>query len=328
MRARTYRRWLSLVLVALLPACEQMGLEDFNPLADLTLPDIELPQVELPSLGDPLPTYAAADLLPTMGYTVFDEQVANVEGDNGGYPGDIAPLPEPVTLVRQDVPRFDAYARVRGGNGDFQIHGFGGTAQVQVDTLWDVSVVTFQTAERRLSALTPPLARGRVLATPTGDVRGVALTFPAFEARGQTPPARDSADYQALAETLRYLAAPLSEAPVRVGDDLGVPVPLARLMRRTASQPTENTAATRVLGQTTYRGRPALVAQYDGAVAYEHGGDRLRFEIAGHLLVDIDTGLGVLSVLRLSRQGQLDGAPVEDQALIETAAWPRADPAT
>ena len=83
-----------------------------------------------------------------------------------------------------------------------------------------------------------------------------------------------------------------------------------------------------MLGLTDYRGRPAIVAQYDGAVAYEHGGDRLRFEIAGHLLVDTETGLGVLSILRLRRQGQLDGAPVDDQALIETAAWPRTGPAS
>ena len=161
-----------LAFAALLPACEQIGID--NPLADLTLPDIELPKVELPSLGEPLPTYAAADLLPTMGYTVFAEQVAKVDGDNGGYAGAVGPIAQPVNLVRGNVPRFDAYARVRGGNGDFQIHGFGATAQVQVDTLWDVSVVTFQTDERRLSALTPPLARGRVLATPGGTVRGVA----------------------------------------------------------------------------------------------------------------------------------------------------------
>jgi hypothetical protein len=249
--------------------------------------------------------------------------VAKVDGPNGGFDGPVEPLPAPVSLNRPEVPRLDVFARVRGGAGDYQLHGFASIAKVQVDTLWDARVVVFQAEGRRLSGLNPPLARGQVLTTPDGSTRGVALTFPALEVHGNTPPAKDSAEYQALSEALRFLSVPSGGGePVKVGDSLGLPVPLARVMARTASQPTRNDAATRVIGQTVYRGRPALLAQYQGGVGYVRGEDRLDFTIAGHLLVDIETGLGVLSVLRLTRQGQLDGQPAEGQVLVETAAWP------
>jgi hypothetical protein len=313
---------LALLLAGSLAGCESLGLRDFDPTAAIRLPDVELPQVELPQLAEPLPTYAATDLLPTMGYTVFGEQVARVDAAHGGYDGPLGPLPEKVEVGRRPVERFDAFVRVRGSAGDYQLFGYGSTVPVQVDTLWDISVVTFQNRARRLSALRPPLAVGRMLTTPEGDVRGIALGFPALQARGVEPPAKDSVEYVALADAMRYLVVPLPEASVGSGDSLGLPAALSRMLQRTTTAPVRNTAATRLIGITSYRGRSALVGQYQGEVAYERGADRLRLAIAGHVLVDLETGMGLAAVLRLRRDGQLDGRPVDDQALIETGAWP------
>ena len=197
--------------------------------------------------------------------------------------------------------------------------------QVGADILWDLSILTFEDRRRRLSALRPPLATGRMTTTETGAVRGVALDFPALRARGAAVPARGDAEYETLADSLRYLAAPLPANAVAEGDNLGPPSAVQRLTARTSANVERNDIRTRAAGLTRYGDRPALLAVYDGGMLFVNRSDRMELQIAGHAVYDLATGLVMRSILRLTWRGQVEGRATDEQVFIETAITPRGE---
>lgn len=298
----------------LLSGCESPDIGKLNPFKDMSLPDLSLPSSD----GE---AYAASDLLPEMAFGRGD--LPDVDTEFGGYAGPVEPSTAPVRLSLTEPGEFAMSVRVTGSRNDYSLQGLGGTVRVGADVLWDLSILTFEDRRRRLSALRPPLVAGRMTTTETGTVRGVALDFPALRERGGAVPARGDAEYETLADSLRYLAAPLPADSVAVGDDLGPPIAVQRLTARTSADIQRNDIGTRLAGATSYGERSALLAVYDGGMLLANGADRVALQIAGHAVYDLETGLMLRSILRLTWRGQVDGVATDEQIFIETAITPR-----
>ncbi len=298
----------------LLQGCGGSGLGDLNPFKDMSLPDLSLPT----GAGE---AYAASDLLPEMAFGRGDRP--DIDAAYGGYAGTVDDAAAPVRLRLAAPDDFALSVRVTGGRNDYSLRGLGEAVRVGPDILWDLSVLTFEDRRRRLSALRPPLASGQMTTTETGAVRGVALDFPALRARGAAVPARGETEYETLADSLRYLAAPLPAKAVAVGDDLGPPSAVRRLAARTSAEVRRDDVGTRAAGLTRYRGRPALLAVHGGGMLFVNRADRMELRVAGHAVYDLETGLVLRSILRLTWRGQVDGRAADQQVFIETAITPR-----
>ncbi|MBM3491217.1 MAG: hypothetical protein FJX68_12375 [Alphaproteobacteria bacterium] len=302
---------LALGLAAALAGCAEGELRRYNPLADFALPKLNFDLPEMPRL-----TYAASDLLPDL--AVRPATPPDVEGGIGGFAGAIDEPDGPLLWQTSLVADFRLSVHVFASQRDYLLQGRGSTVAVGPDLLWDLQVVSFEDRQRRLVALRPPLVQARMTATPEGTVRGLTIDFPAHRERRAAAPERDSAEYRALAEGLRYLVQPLPLAAVKVGDSLGRPQALELALASTSLAPQDDTIATRVAGRARYQGREAIVARHEGAISFRQNDDRLRFSIAGHVLYDRQSGLPLVSVLRLSREGVLNGQPINDRAHIQT----------
>ncbi len=310
-------RWgLKAVVIGgcLLSGCESTDLDSLNPFKDMSLPDLSLPSGD----GD---AYAASDLLPEMAFGRGDQP--DVDNRLGGYAGPVDEAAKPVRLHFVAPNEFAMSVRVTGSRNDYSLQGLGKAVRVGADVLWDLSILTFEDRRRRLSALRPPLAAGRMTTTETGAVRGVVLDFPALRARGTALPARGDAEYETLADSLRYLAAPLPANTVAAGDNLGPPSAVRRLTARTSAKVERDDIRTRVAGPTRYADRAALLAVYDGGMLFVNGSDRMTLQIAGHAVYDLETGLVLRSILRLTWRGQVEGRATDEQVFIETAITPR-----
>lgn len=314
-------KWSGVAAATLLAACSAEDLARFDPgkqFSDIANRDFAFTDQTLFASTDY--TYSATDLLPST--VIAREAPPDVEAGQGGYRGKIADMASALDVQLREVEDFRLAVRVVGNGNDYRIQGLGSTLILEQDMLWDLQVVTFEDQRRRLNGLRPPLATGRLTSTPQGKLRGLLLAFPAYQRRGVAPPPRDSNEYKTFADSLSYMVATLPQGTVKAGDDLGPPPALARLMATTSTQPLQSTLQTRVVGETMVENRRAIVAVYDGNVAYQQGSDTVTYAIAGHALYDAVTGLLTHSTLRLDRSGNIDGAPLQDRVFIETAASP------
>jgi hypothetical protein len=302
---------LALCSVLALAGCAGDELERFNPFAELTLPKLNLELPELPRM-----TYAVSDLLPDLAQR--PPAPPDVESGVGGFTGALGRPDGKLEWRAGQVSDFRLSVHVISGDRDYLLQGRGSTVAVGPDLLWDLQIVSFEDRQRRLVALRPPLVQARMSATPEGGVRGLALDFPAHRERRAAAPERGSAEYRALSDGLRYLVQPLPAGPVAIGDSLGRPQALDLVMANNGQTPENDSATLRLVGTAQYQGREVIVGEHSGAVGFRQNEDRLSFAIAGHVLYDRESGLPIVSVLRLSREGRLDGHSVGGAAYIET----------
>lgn len=311
-------RALGVLAVLALAACEQV--QSLNPLAGLEMPSLGLDGFEMPSLGLDIPeaNVALADLLPEMAYG--RGAAPRVDGPNGGFPGEVAPLAgdaPPLVLARDADLAFAT--RVFAEGRDYAVRGAGALTAVADDRLWQLDVLTFEDRRRRLASVTPPLVSVRMTTGADGRAGGLVMDFPAFAARGARLPDRDSGEYEALAGSLRYLVQPLAGERGTIGR----PAALARLLRG-APAPVSDTTAGRIVGTTRLGERDAWVAVFDGEAVLELRDDRLVYRTLGHAVIDRATGLTLRSVVQIDRAGRVDGTGIADTVLIETQIRPRA----
>lgn len=303
---------LALCAVLALAGCAGDELQRFNPFAELTLPKLALELPELPRM-----TYAVSDLLPDLAQR--SPTPPDVESGLGGFTGAVGRPDGKLDWRAGQVPDFRLSVHVISGERDYLLQGRGATVAVGPDLLWDLQIVSFADRQRRLVALRPPLVQVRMSATPVGGVRGLAIDFPAHRERRAAAPERDSGEYRALSEGLRYLVQPLPAGPVAIGDSLGRPQALDLALAGSSLVPESDTAALRVAGTAQYQGREVIVGQHSGAVRFRQNDDRLSLAITGHVLFDRQSGLPLASVLRLTREGRIDGQPISGTAYIQTS---------
>jgi len=322
------RRWGflagGLAAALALASCADSGLGRYNPLKDVSLPsldlgldDLSLPDLSLPTtaaLGDA--TFAATDILPEFAFG--RRGPVDVDAGVGGYTGAVdrqaAPQLPPLGTLRG----FQFAVRVFGSGADYAVRGLGSTTTLGQDRLWQLEVVSFEDRHRRLVSLRPPIVAASMTASDTAASKGLAVAFPAVAA--SRAPQRGSPEYEALAESLRSLSAPLA-AESGEAERIGRPAALERLVRA-AKPPASDTTAGRIVGTASVEGRRAAVALYDGEAAYVDGANRLTFAAKGHALIDLESGLALASTVRLRRTGSLDGRRVADEVTIETAIRP------
>jgi len=302
-----------------------------NPLANLELPKLELPkldQLHLPQLE--LPEVQTPDL-PRLDYVldVYPQYklprlpLPDAETGVGGYAGAVRAIDAPLMLHLDPPPRRVSFLyRTTGVRNDFQFAGDASFTIEGQDLAFAGEMLAFRDERSQRRSVTPPLVSAKLIAARDGAVRGLVLDYPAAKRYGADVPARGSREDEAISNGFRDLIQRLPDKPVAAGDALPLPGPLSRFLASVAAPPASNTLKLEAVGQTDWRGRPTLVARYDGAATYRSEADQVSFAAAGHALFDLETGLMVGGLLRVSTSGSVDGKSVDSRVFIESAVSP------
>jgi hypothetical protein len=317
-------RWTALVVLALaLAGCEtvrnwQLPKVDLPSLDNLRLPQIELPEIQTPDL--PRLDYVL-DIYPQ--YKLPRLPLPSTDAGIGGYTGPVGPIPQPVTLRLNPPPRrVSFFYRTTGVRNDFQFAGDAGFAEQSGDLTFAAEMLAFRDERTQRRSVRPPLASARLVAARDGQVRGLVVDYPVAKRYGGDAPERGSRENDALSNGFRDLIQRLPAEPVAVGDALPLPGPLTRFLAQTEAPPASNTLKLEVVGIGQVRGRAALLAQYGGAVSYARETDRVSYAAAGHALLDLETGLLVESLLRVTGTGTVDGKRIDSRVSLESAISP------
>ena len=316
------RRRLPLVAICAiaLAAC------DSGPLAKLempSLPSLHLPQVEVPEVQTPdLPRLDyVLDIYPQLKLPRLP--LPDVERGVGGYTGPVAPIEQPVALtLNPPVHHVSFLYRTTGVRNDFQFAGDGVFETPGQELAFVADMWAFRDERSQRRSVTPPLAAARLIASRDGAVRGLVLDYPVAKRFAAETPARGSREDEAIGNGFRDLIQRLPEQPVKPGDLLPLPGPLARFLANRAAPPAVNSLQLEVVGLAEHRGRRALLARYGGEAVFVAEPDRVTYAVAGHALFDLETGLLVEGLLRVATSGSIDGKRVDNRVFIETAVTP------
>jgi len=312
--------------VALLGACES------NPFRNLELPKLELPsldalrlpQIELPEIQTPdLPRLDyVLDIYPQ--YKPPRLPPPSTHAGVGGYTGPVAAIAQPVAL-RLNPPaqrRIGFLYRTTGVRNDFQFAGDAAFSEQSGDLAFAAEMLAFRDERSQRRSVRPPLASARLIAARDGQVRGLVVDYPVAKRYGGDAPERGSRENDAISNGFRDLIQRLPSEPVKAGDALPLPGPLARFLASAAGPPASNTLKLEAVGIGQARGRAALLARYGGEASFVSEPDRIAYAIAGHALFDLDSGLMVESLLRVTSAGQIEGKRIANQVFIESAVTP------
>lgn len=319
---RPTARRLVLAVLLLLASCQS------NPFSKLELPKVELPsldslrlpQIELPEIQTPdLPRLDyVLDVFPQ--YKLPRLPLPNADAGTGGYTGPVAALSQPVTLrLMPPARRVSFLVRITGVRNDFQFAGDAGFAVQGEDLALAAEMLAFRDERTQRRSVRPPLASARLIAARDGAVRGLVVDYPAAKRFGGDAPERGSRENDAIANGFRDLVQRLPDKPVASGDALPLPGPLTRFLASAGGPPSSNTLKLEAVGLTEVRGHRALVARYSGEAVYATEQDKVTYAAAGHALFDLDTGLLVGSLLRVTSAGTVDGKRIDSRVFIESA---------
>lgn len=311
----------------LLASCES------NPFGKFELPKLELPKIELPSLDNlrlpqiELPEIQTPDL-PRLDYVldVFPQvklprfPLPNTDAGVGGYTGPVSAIAQPVTLrLVPPARRVTFLHRITGVRNDFHFAGDAGFSAQGEDLTLGAEMLTFRDERTQRRSVSPPLSSARLILARDGQVRGLVVDYPAAKRFGGDAPERGSRENDAISNGFRDLVQRLPDKAVAAGDALPLPGPLTRFLASAGGPPSSNTLKLEVVGLTQWRGHGALLARYGGEASYVSDPDRVTYAAAGHALFDLETGLLVGSLLRVTGSGVVDGKKIDNRVFIESA---------
>ena len=316
------RRLMLAAALFLLASCES------NPFARFELPKVELPSLDnlrLPQIE--LPEIQTPDL-PRLDYVldVFPQfklprlPLPNTDAGVGGYTGAVTALDRPVTLrLLPPARRVSFLYRITGVRNDFQFAGDAGFSAQGEDLALAAEMLAFRDERTQRRSVRPPLASARLIAAPNGAVRGLVVDYPAAKRYGGDAPERGSRENDAISNGFRDLVQRLPDKPVGAGDALPLPGPLTRFLASAAGPPGSNTLKLEAVGIAEVRGHRALLARYSGEAVFSNEQDKVGYAAAGYALFDLDTGLMVGSLLRVTGDGVVEGRRVANRVFIESA---------
>lgn len=235
---------------------------------------------------------------------------AELDSGNAGYAGEVKPFSVPYLLRYEPTPALNLVLKgiVKAPDGTESAISARGTLKISaigVDRIMEMSMSEIDFGDKaRARSSGSPLVTARMLISSRGIAQEIDVDFPAYVGRSDVP-SRDSDTYKTMVKTMKDVSIALPQNAVRLGDTMWSSDEIAEILIRDVNwpvhiqkSPQSNTLASKIIGETIVDGRPHLVVEHSGGIAWSNAANGLAISTRGYSLVD--TRFGITRRFRLA----------------------------